>query len=200
MQIQEVGRVVKREIRYRRGPSLVRKVHSVSKKGFLGYATRFRKSTAQERASSFWRLLYSVQERLSFFWQFEKFGTGEGLLWYRICARCKKQASVVRDAFSEALGAQNRLLWYRRDIRYRKPPPTVRGASSERITKKRMQKNCTPTINSRRQSNHNYLTSIRRVAGTFSCSTRLGSVMSSTPFTISALTASRSIFSGRVKL
>lgn len=51
-----------------------------------------------------------------------------------------------------------------------------------------------------RQSNHNYLISIRRVAGTFSCSTRLGSVMSSTPFTISALTASRSMFSGRVKL
>ena len=51
-----------------------------------------------------------------------------------------------------------------------------------------------------RQSNHNYLISIRRVAGAFSCSTRLGSVMSSTPFTISALTASRSMFSGRVKL
>lgn len=84
--------------------------------------------------------------------------------------------------------------------RYRKRPPMVRGASSERINKKRMQKNCTPTINSRRQSNHNYLISIRRVAGTFSCSTRLGSVMSSTPFTISALTASRSMFSGRVKL
>ena len=64
---------------------------------------------------------------LSFFWQFEKFGTGEGLLWYGICARYKKQASVVRDAFSEAFGAKNRLLWYGRDIRYRKRPPTVRG-------------------------------------------------------------------------
>ena len=141
-----------------------------------------------------------------------KFGTGEGLLWYGICARCEKQASVVRDAFSEAFGvknrllrygrdiryrkrpptvrgtssfggtryrkrppvvrdafseafgAQNRLLWYGRDIRYRKRPPTVRGASSARITKKGMQKNCTPTINSPRQSNHNYLISIRRVA------------------------------------
>ena len=41
-----------------------------------------------------------------------KFGTGEGLLWYGICARCEKQASVVRDAFSEAFGVQNRLLWY----------------------------------------------------------------------------------------
>ena len=47
----------------------------------------------------FWHLLYSVQAMLFFFWQFEKFGTGEGLLWYGICARCKKQASVVRDAF-----------------------------------------------------------------------------------------------------
>ena len=30
------------------------------------------------------------------------FGTGEGLLVYGICARCAKQASVVRDAFSAA--------------------------------------------------------------------------------------------------
>ena len=148
----------------------------------------------------FWRLLYSVRAMLSFFWQFEKFGTGEGLLWYGICARCEKQASVVRDAFSEAFGVKNRLLRYGRDIRYRKRPPTVRGtssfggtryrkrpptvrgtssfggtryrkrpptvrgASSARITKKGMQKNCTPTINSPRQSNHNYLISIRRVA------------------------------------
>ena len=81
-------------------------------------------------------------------WTKGKFGTGEGLLGYGICARCKKQASVVRDAFSEALRAQNRLLWYGRDIRYRKRPPMVRGASSGRITKKGMQKNCTPTINS----------------------------------------------------
>ena len=78
----------------------------------------------------FWHLLYSVQAMLFFFWQFEKFGTGEGLLWYGICARCKKQASVVRDAFSEAFGVKNRLLRYGRDIRYRKPPPTVRGTSS----------------------------------------------------------------------
>ena len=65
-----------------------------------------------------------------------KFGTGKGLLWYGICARCKKQASVVRDAFSGALGAQNRLLWYGRDIRYRKRTPMVRGVSSERRTGK----------------------------------------------------------------
>ena len=30
--------------------------------------------------------------------QFEKFGTGEGLLGYGICARCQKQPSLVRDA------------------------------------------------------------------------------------------------------
>ena len=53
------------------------------------------------------------------------FGTVKGLLWYGICARCKKQAPVVRDAFSGALGAKNRLLWYGSDIRYRKPPPLV---------------------------------------------------------------------------
>ena len=58
------------------------------------------------------------------------FGTVKGLLWYGICARCKKQAPVVRDAFSGALGAQNRLLWYGSDIRYRKPPPLVRAAFS----------------------------------------------------------------------
>ena len=80
-------------------------------------------------------------------WTKGKFGTGEGLLGYGICARCKKQASGVRGAFSGALGAQNRLLGHGRDIRYRKRPPTVRGASSVRITKKGMQKNCTPTIN-----------------------------------------------------
>ena len=48
-------------------------------------------------------------------WTKGKFGTGEGLLGYGICARCKKQAPVVRDAFSGALGAQNRLLWYGSD-------------------------------------------------------------------------------------
>ena len=52
---------------------------------------------------------------------FVAFGTGKGLLWYGICARCKKQAPVVRGAFSGALGAKNRLLWYGSDIRYRKP-------------------------------------------------------------------------------
>ena len=62
-----------------------------------------------------------------------KFGTGEGLLWYGICARCKKQASVVRGAFSEAFGVKNRLLWYGRDIRYRKRPSVVRGAFSEAL-------------------------------------------------------------------
>ena len=64
---------------------------------------------------------------LSFFWQFEKFGTGKGLLWYRKFTRCPKRLPGVRGAFSGALGAQNRLLWYGRDIRYRKSPPAVRG-------------------------------------------------------------------------
>ena len=45
------------------------------------------------------------------------FGTGEGLLWYRICVPCSKRLPPVRDAFSKALGAQNRLLWYRMRFR-----------------------------------------------------------------------------------
>ena len=44
---------------------------------------------------------------------------------------CSKRLPGVRDAFSEALRAQNRLLGYGRDIRYRKRPPTVRDASSK---------------------------------------------------------------------
>ena len=59
------------------------------------------------------------------------FGTGEGHLWYGICVPCSKRLPGVRDAFSEALRAQNRLLGYGRDIRYRKRPPTVRDASSK---------------------------------------------------------------------
>ena len=64
---------------------------------------------------------------LSSFLAFAKFGTGEGLLRYGICAPCKKQAPGVRDAFSEAFGVKNRLLRYGRDIRYRKPPSLVRA-------------------------------------------------------------------------
>ena len=45
------------------------------------------------------------------------FGTGEGLLWYRICVPCSKRLPGVRDAFSETFGVKNRLLRYGRDIR-----------------------------------------------------------------------------------
>ena len=62
------------------------------------------------------------------FLAFVAFGTRKGLLRYGRDTRCAKQPPVVRDAFSEALRAQNRLLGYGREIRYRKPPPTVRGA------------------------------------------------------------------------
>ena len=62
------------------------------------------------------------------------FGTGEGLLWYGICVPCSKRLPVVRDASSEALGAQNRLLRYGRDIRCQKQPSVVRNASSVRET------------------------------------------------------------------
>ena len=57
----------------------------------------------------------AILEEASFplaFLAFGTFGTGEGLLWYGMCARCAKQPPVVRDAFSGALGAQNSLLWY----------------------------------------------------------------------------------------
>ena len=60
-----------------------------------------------------------------------EFGTGEGHIWYGICVPCSKRLPEVRDAFSEALGAQNRLLRYGRDILCQKQPPLVRGASSK---------------------------------------------------------------------
>ena len=50
------------------------------------------------------------------------FGTGEGLLWYGICVPCSKRLPVVRDASSEALGAQNRLLWYATHLQRRAVP------------------------------------------------------------------------------
>ena len=59
------------------------------------------------------------------------FGTGEGLLWYVICVPCSKRLPGVRDASSEALGAQNRLLRYGRDIRCQKQASVVRDASSK---------------------------------------------------------------------
>ena len=48
----------------------------------------------------------------TFFLAFAKFGTGEGLLVYRMDARYRRSPPGVRDAFSEALGAKNRLLLY----------------------------------------------------------------------------------------
>ena len=116
-------------IRCKKQASTVRKRYSVPETHSYGTGYIFR-APYRKGPLPFWRLLYSVRAMLSFFWQFEKFGTGEGLLRYGICARCKKQASVVRGACSGACGAQNRLLWYGRDIRYRKPPPMVRGTSS----------------------------------------------------------------------
>ena len=47
-------------------------------------------------------------------------GTRKGLLRYGIDTRCQKRHPTVRDAFSEALRAQNRLLGYGREIRYQK--------------------------------------------------------------------------------
>ena len=73
------------------------------------------------------------------FLAFVAFGTRKGLLRYGIDTRCQKRHPTVRDAFSEALRAQNRLLGYRREIRYQKHPSTVRGAahhSEVRCTRK----------------------------------------------------------------
>ena len=131
--VQKTGfcgtRRIFRSIRCKKQASVVRKRYSVPETPSYGTGYIFR-APYRKGPLPFWHLSHSVRAMLSFFWQFEKFGTGEGLLWYGICARCKKQASVVRDAFSGALGAQNRLFWYGRDIRYRKPPSLVRGAFS----------------------------------------------------------------------
>ena len=71
------------------------------------------------------------------------FGTGEGLLWYGICARCKNRLlwyathfqghSVRRTGFSGTgviFGTGNPLLWYGADIRCAEQPSVVRGAFS----------------------------------------------------------------------
>ena len=91
----------------------------------------FRTALRAMGAPLFWRLWHSVQAMPFPFLAFVAFGTGKGLLRYGIDTRCAKQPPVVRDAFSEALRAQNRLLGYGRDIRYRKRPPTVRDAFSK---------------------------------------------------------------------
>ena len=87
--------------------------------------------TLCNRGTSFLALWHSMQTMLTSLLAFTKLGTRKGLLRYGICAPCAKQAPTVRDAFSEALRAQNRLLGYGRDIRYRKQPPTVRDAFSK---------------------------------------------------------------------
>ena len=118
--------------RYQKQASTVRNMRAVLKKASWGTRRVSRRALHRKGPLPFWRLLYSVRAMLSFFWQFEKCGTGKGLLGYGICVPCSKRLPTVRDAFSEALRAQNRLLGYGRDIRYRNRPPTVRGASSER--------------------------------------------------------------------
>ena len=49
-------------------------------------------------------------------------GTRNRLLRYRICVPCSKRLPGVRDASSEALGAQNRLLWYATHFQRRAVP------------------------------------------------------------------------------
>ena len=75
-------------------------------------------------APFFWRLWHSMQAMLSSFLAFAKFGTRKGLLRYRICVPCSKRLPMVRDAFSEALRAQNRLLVYR--LKRRNAAPALR--------------------------------------------------------------------------
>ena len=65
------------------------------------------------------------------FLAFAKFGTGEGLLVYRMDARYRRRPPGVRGASSKALGAKNRLLVYRREIRCEKQASPVRDASSK---------------------------------------------------------------------
>ena len=68
-----------------------------AQKGFLGYATHFLKHSVLKTG-------FSGTEGI--------FGTGNTLLRYGISTRCAEQPPTVRDAFSEALGAQNSLLRY----------------------------------------------------------------------------------------
>ena len=55
-----------------------------------------------------------MQAMLSSFLVLAKLGTRKGLLRYGICVPCSKRLPTVRDAFSEALRAQNRLLGVRK--------------------------------------------------------------------------------------
>ena len=98
MQIQKIGRVDKREIRYRRGPSLVRNMRAVRKTSFCGTRRIFRGIRCAEQASVV-RKRYSVPETPSY---------GTGCIFIR-------RHSVPERAFSGteyARGAKNRLLWY----------------------------------------------------------------------------------------
>ena len=64
----------------------------------------------------------------------EELGAQNRLLRYGRDIRYQKPPPVVRDAFSGAFGVKNRLFWYGSDIRYRKPPSLVRSRYSVRRT------------------------------------------------------------------
>ena len=59
------------------------------------------------------------------------FGTGEGLLWYGICVPCSKRLPGVRDASSEALGAQKQAS----TVRKRYSVPKTASCGTRRIFK-----------------------------------------------------------------
>ena len=78
------------------------------------------------------------------------FGTGEGLLWYGICVPCSKRLPVVRDASSEALGAQKQAS----TVRKRYSVPKIASCGTRRIFKgpqnSRLHRLCTASCGTRR--------------------------------------------------
>ena len=122
MQIQEISRADKREIRYRRGPSLVRKVHSVQKTGFCGTRRIFRGTRCAEQASVVQKG-YSVPETPSY-------GTGcifraaQNTYTNRFSTKLRKTHSIcntVRKLFDIAACGLNPLAQFRQSplVNYR---------------------------------------------------------------------------------
>ena len=101
----------------------VRKWHSVPERASCG--TEYARGAKNKLLWYATRFQGHLVRRTGFSGTGVIFGTGNPLLRYGADIRCAKQAPVVRDAFSGALGVKNRLFWYRSDIWYRKPPSLV---------------------------------------------------------------------------
>ena len=115
----------------------------------------------------------------------EALGTGNGLLWYGVhlqSAGCLASPHVVpqkKNRPLDSLAGRFYAQYFIKPANGMKVSSDIRKKEREArkwhetkdsispqtaLNKKGMQKNCIPIINSPRQSNHNYLISIRRVA------------------------------------